>query len=73
MNDLQNRFQYHPPKDEQTKQSHEIVRQIMFDAAKAVNELCPEGREKSLAITKLEEAMMWANAAIARSNAVPEA
>ena len=27
---------------------------------------CPESREASLAITKLEEAIMWANAAIAR-------
>lgn len=27
---------------------------------------CPESREKSLALTKVEEAVMWANAAIAR-------
>ena len=28
---------------------------------------CPESREKSLAFTKLEECIMWANAAIARN------
>ena len=27
----------------------------------------PDGREKSLAMTKLEECCMWANAGIARS------
>lgn len=31
-----------------------------------INEVMPECREKSLAITKFEEAMMWANAGIAR-------
>ena len=28
---------------------------------------CPESRELSCALTKLEEAVMWANAAIARN------
>lgn len=72
-NDLKNRFEYHPPKDEETKFAHETIRNTMHRAASDVDLLCPDGREKSLAITKLEEAMMWANAAIARNNApVPE-
>lgn len=65
--DIQNRFEYHPPKDENTKWSHERVRAVCLNAAIEINALCPDGREKSLAITKLEEAMMWANAAIARA------
>jgi len=28
---------------------------------------CPDSRERSLALTKLEEAVSWANAAIARN------
>ncbi len=35
--------------------------------AQYVLALTPESREQSLAVTKLEEAMMWANAAIARN------
>lgn len=35
--------------------------------ALVVNDVCPEGCEKSLALTKLEEATMWATAAISRA------
>lgn len=68
-NDIDNRFDYHPPKDDETRQAHETVRAELRAVAYALDSLCPDGREKSLAITKLEEAMMWANAAIARSEA----
>jgi hypothetical protein len=56
--DLENRFAYHAPNDEATKEAHA--------AATLINGLVPGGREKSLAITSLEETMMWANAGIAR-------
>jgi len=63
--DLENRFAYHPA-DAPTGEQHDHVRQICLSAALDFNDRVPEGREKSLAITRLEEAMMWANAAIAR-------
>ncbi len=66
--DLDNRFQYHAPPDQETVNRHANVRRACQDAAEAVNINAPEGREKSLAVTKLEEALMWANAAIARSH-----
>lgn len=68
--DIDNRFNYHPPSHDGIKRAHEDVREGLRLAANVVNELCPEGREKSLAITKLEEAMMWSNAAIARKQSI---
>lgn len=63
--DIQNRFFYHPP-TESKKLDHEHVRRMSTDMALELNDLLPEGREKSLAITHLEEVMFWSNAAIAR-------
>ena len=66
LEEIRNRFDYHPPKDEATVHMHEHVRRICKDTATALNALIPKGREHSLVITHLEEAMFWANAAIAR-------
>lgn len=64
--DLDHRFAYHAPPDDATVQAHQLIRRGCRDLATAINHAAPDGREKSLAITSLEEVMMWANAAIAR-------
>lgn len=42
------------------------VREQCRMLAHDLNDWLPEGREKALAITNLEQVMFWANAAIAR-------
>lgn len=64
--DLANRFTYHPPKDGQAER-YQILRDHARELAEHIDAECPDSREKSLAITHLEEAVMWANAAIARN------
>jgi len=64
--DLERRFTYHPPKDDQPRR-YEHLRSLGWQLAADINAACPESREKSLAITHLEQAIMWANAAIARN------
>jgi hypothetical protein len=63
---LEHNFAYHAP-DEDKVLLHQEVRQNCEWLAKDFDNLLPVGREKSLAMTKLEEAMFWANAAVARS------
>lgn len=65
--DLEHRFEYHPPRDGERVAAHEAVRAICGAAAASLDEVLPEGREKALAFTNLEQAMMWGNAAIARA------
>jgi hypothetical protein len=63
---INNNFQYHAPKEGQPER-YEALRAMAKDLARAINNYCPDSREKSLAFTKLEEAVMWANASIARN------
>ena len=64
-NELVVRFTYHSPNEEQAKK-YECIRGMALDVAEYIDEACPPSREKALALTKLEEAVMWANASIAR-------
>lgn len=57
---VENDFKFHPVYDA-------TVRLACKAAADSFIEMVPEGRELSLALTKLEEAMMWANEGIART------
>lgn len=66
--ELRNRFSHHPPTEAQVE-SYELVRAEIKATAVAIQEICPEGREKALAFTHLEQTMFYANAAIARAKA----
>lgn len=66
LDDLQRRFTYHAPQEGQPAR-YELIRDYAHGLASLINHQCPESREKSLAVTHLEEAVMWANAAIARN------
>lgn len=59
------RFSYHSPNPEQFE-LYEDIRAFARRYAQLLTNFCPESRELSLAITKLEEVVFWANAAIAR-------
>ncbi len=59
-------FSYHQPKGAQVVR-YQVIRARTLALAKLFNTSCPPGRELSLAMTKLEESVMWANAAIARN------
>ena len=63
--ELARRFTHHPPKGDQGIR-HEMIRDRALDLAAFIAEKTPASREQSLALTKIEEAVMWANAAIAR-------
>ena len=59
-------FTYHPPFPNQVPRYEEIRDYGRTFAATLLKD-CPPSRERSLALTALEEAVMWANASIARN------
>ena len=64
---IKNNHKHHPPQTQERIDAHQEVRELTVTCAIALVGLCPAGRELSLALTKMEEAMFWANAAIARN------
>jgi hypothetical protein len=65
--DIEHRFAFHAAITEEKRNEHTSIRQACRALADTLNERLPDGREKSLAITHLEEVMLWGNAAIARA------
>lgn len=63
---LKNIFTYHAPVADQTER-YEFLRKQGLMLAFHMRQQCPSSRELSLALTKLEEALFFANAAIARN------
>lgn len=62
---IENNFTYHAPgKDDWLV--YEQLRDKAKELAYLIKDLTPDSREQSLALTNLEQAVMWANAAVAR-------
>ncbi|MFF8574013.1 DUF7681 family protein [Streptomyces sp. CA-100214] len=61
--DIEHRFAFHAATTDEKRDAHTSIRQACRRLADHINETCPDGREKSLAI---EEAMFWGNAALGR-------
>lgn len=63
--DLENRFTYHPPQPGQAER-YEQIRAGGLALARLLAELCPSSPELTRAVNAVDEAVMLANAAIAR-------
>lgn len=63
---LENNFTYHAPKPGQPEK-YQQLRDKAKELAYLITELTPKSREQSVALTELETAIFWANAAIARN------
>ena len=63
---IETNFSYHAPREGQPK-LYEDLRANAKSLAYLIKHTVPEGREKALALTNLEQAVFWANAGIARN------
>lgn len=63
---IENNFKYHAPKIGQPAK-YESIRNKAKELAYVIAKECPKSRESALAMTNLEQAVMWANSAIARN------
>lgn len=66
INELVSKFGFHPAKTTEIQNAHAKIRNLCLDLAEEIANIVPDSQELDLAITKLEEVMMWSNAGIAR-------
>lgn len=70
---LQNTFTYHPPTGPDQVERYGRIRQACHGLATMLVTMTPPSCEQSVMLTKLEEAVFWANAAIARNEGMKNA
>ena len=68
--EIEVRFTYHPAFGDQAAR-YIAIREAAKELALLITNLTPDSREQSLALTALEEVVMWANAGIARREKEP--
>lgn len=66
MYDVERNFTYQAPNAGQAERYVQL-REGAKALAQLIDDLCPDSREKSLAMTRVEESVMWGNASIARN------
>lgn len=62
--EIERNFTYHAPKGDQP-QRYVALREKAKELAFLIESSCPASRERSLALTNLQNAVMWANCSIA--------
>ncbi len=62
--DIENTFTYHAPSGDQPRR-YGLIRQVAKEMAETIQMNTPASREQSIALTHLQTAVMFANAAIA--------
>lgn len=67
---IENIFTYHAPFGSQQAR-YVLIRDKAKELALLMNEACPESREKSLALTNLQQSVQMANASIAINETQP--
>jgi hypothetical protein len=71
MPDLSDIYTYHAPNQSQ-QERYIALRQEGLALATAITKLTPASREQSVALTNVQQAIMWANAAIAINESAKE-
>lgn len=74
-NEVRSRFGFHKASLEgpdATLPKHSKLRVLFTEFAEVLNDMLPDGRNKSVAFTELESASMWAHKAVAQTDPLIE-